>query len=287
MTTKEFKDEMLELSYDRLNDPNTPRDIKIISEGDSWFDYPPQKDIIDFLIKKGYAIDKKTNLAQHGDTLENMVYGSEYQIHKKNRTVSNPGPISLNETLSSIRKYNPKFILFSAGGNDIVGEELINYINHIGSEMDLIRTDVFINHVNGPIKKAISHFIKTVSKSGDEIQILMDGYDYAIPNGTLISYLGITFSGPWILPSMGKKGITNPITQKEIIKFLVDTFNNMLSDLSQEFRNFHFVDLRGMFPNENDWHNEIHLRKSGYEKIANKYHDKIIDILGYNPFHEI
>ncbi len=125
MELEEFKEKLQEESLKKLNNPETDRNIKIVAEGDSWFDYKIQKDIIDYLQIKGYAINKELNKADPGDTLEKMVYGEDYIIHKKNRVVSNPGSISLTETIASIERYVPRFVLFSAGGNDIVGEEII------------------------------------------------------------------------------------------------------------------------------------------------------------------
>ena len=280
MNTSELKLDLKEQSLDRLNNISLSRDIKIVAEGDSWFDYPPQKDIIDYLRKEGFAISKVSKL---GDTLENMVYGTEYKIHSRKRTVSNFGKESLNETIASIDKYNPKFVLFSAGGNDVVGEEMVFYLNHKESGEEPFREELFRNQVNGPIKNAIKYFIKEVTKAKEDIQILMDGYDYAIPNGTKVKMFGVPLVGPYILPSMGKKGITNRNEQKDIIKKLVDIFNQMLIELSNEFDNFHHIDLRGMFPNEDQWHNEIHLRRKGFKTVANEYYVRMKNILGYDP----
>ncbi len=47
----------------------------VVAEGDSWFDYLPGKDVLDNLRgTHGYKIYK---FADGGDTLENMVYGTE------------------------------------------------------------------------------------------------------------------------------------------------------------------------------------------------------------------
>lgn len=283
MTTADFKMQMQEQSLKRLHQISTSRNIKIVVEGDSWFDYPPQKDIIDYLIKMGYAISRQTNKAKHGDHLENMVYGSEHQVHGKFQSVSNPGNLSLQETLLAIKKHQPKFVLFSAGGNDIIGEELIFHLNHALSGQELLRETAFIHHVNGPMKKAVTHFIQAVTKRQSDIQIIMDGYDYAIPNGKPVTILGLKLSGPWILPSMGKKGITTRKDQQLIIRKMVDIFNSMLQQLEMEHPNFHYIDLRGMFPNPNDWHIEIHLKKSGYQKVAQLYHQRICSIIKFNP----
>jgi hypothetical protein len=284
MVLTELKEQLQEESLKKLNSSATDRNIKIVAEGDSWFDYKIQKDIIDYLQIKGYAINKELNKADPGDTLENMVYGEDFVINKKNRIVSNPGPIGLNETIASIERYKPRFVLFSAGGNDIVGEEIIFYLNHKESNSSSgFKEEIFQKHVNESMKPAIQKFIDRVLSAQPDTDILMDGYDYAIPNGTHINILGLKKIGPWILPSMGKKGITDPADQKSIVKLLVNIFNDMLIELDSSNPNFHYVKLLGMFPNHEQWHNEIHLKKEGFKAVANVYHKKIVEILGHNP----
>jgi hypothetical protein len=283
MNLEKEKLELAEMSEAMFRDGNTNRDIKMIAEGDSWFDYPLQKDIIDHLRKLGFAISRRNNMAKFGDTLENMVYGSEIDIDEKRRTVTNFGPRSLDATVASVHANKPRFVLFSAGGNDIVGDEIIFYLNHKLSGKDPFRRELFENHVNGVMRPAIQTFIDRIVGADQEVHILMDGYDYPIPTGDMVNIAGLIKSGPWILPSMGKKGITDRNEQVQIIRQLVDYFNAMLADLDRTNSNFHYVRLLGMFPNEKDWHNEIHLYKEGYARVAGRYAEKVQEVLGYNP----
>ena len=95
---------------------------RLVAEGDSWFDYLPGLDILDHLKwEHGYKIKKHSD---GGDTLENMVYGTEYRRNWNRRTPQ------INETLDAIKKYQPKVFLFSGGGNDFAGDELDAYFNH-------------------------------------------------------------------------------------------------------------------------------------------------------------
>ena len=66
MTTKEQKEFIHHQTETLINNPATSKNIKIVAEGDSWFDYPLSKDIIDWLAIEGYAIK---NLAKHGDII--------------------------------------------------------------------------------------------------------------------------------------------------------------------------------------------------------------------------
>lgn len=260
------------ISLRKIKNKKTPKEIKIVAEGDSWFDYPFVNDVIDHLCKMGYAIHKESKL---GDTLENMVYGTGF----KKKGYKNKGEVNLKATKAAIRKYRPQFVLFSACGNDIVGEEMAFYLNHKRSGLPAIRTVVFDYMVKTYMKTTIGKFCKAVWGIDKNIHILMDGYDYAVPNGT--SYLKV--AGPWILPTMVAKAYGVKSQQKAIIKTLVDKFNTMLSSIDRENANFHHINLRGMFPKESQWHNEIHLRSAGYKTVAGEYHEKIIKILGHDP----
>src|SRR5215210_6588891 len=63
-----------------------PSQNRIVAEGDSWFDYDPMLDILDHLkLEYGYDIFK---VAQAGDTLENMVYGTDYGRNYSRKTPS-------------------------------------------------------------------------------------------------------------------------------------------------------------------------------------------------------
>ena len=106
-TLQQFKAQQTRISNRRLNTPTYPKDLTIVAEGDSWFDYPLKKDVIDYLIKRGYAIKK---FSKAGDTLENMIYGSDYK--KKGNLITHSGPKSLQKTLQAIRQCKPKFCAF-------------------------------------------------------------------------------------------------------------------------------------------------------------------------------
>lgn len=273
-TLSQEKMELEQLSEMMLLSKKAKHEQKLVVEGDSWFDYPLTKDIIDHLRKMGYAIKRHS---KHGDTLENMVFGNEYSI-RKNVAINN-GDRSLQEVLTSVRIYNPRFVLFSAGGNDVVGSEFEQYLNHKNSGLNLFK-DTNYNQNLTVMKNAIEHFLTRIWEVNPGIDILMDGYDYAKPNGT--TYLGI--SGPWVLPGFAKKNILNrEIEQEPIIKKLVDGFNRILSELDTTYERFHHIDLRGVFPDDSMWDNEIHLKSQGYKKVADLYHKKMEQIAGFNP----
>jgi hypothetical protein len=279
-TLYEVKVDLEERSLRSLVDARTNKDCRIVAEGDSWFSYPVVKDIIDHLRQMGYAIKKHS---KPGDTLENMVFGTDYRIATRVQRANNFGPTSLKETLRSIKNLKPRFVLFSAGGNDVVGPDLAQYLNHKRSGLPVFREGFYRDSINGYIRSAIVAFLDQVWEVDDKIHIIMHGYDYAIPNGTQYELAGIRFSGPWVLPTFARKAITARAEQDQIIRKLVDIYNELLISLDAVYPRFHHLDLRGLFPDEKQWHNEIHLRKEGFEQVAKLYHQKMVDILNYNP----
>ncbi len=247
------------------------KNIKILAVGDSWFDYPFVNDIVDHLREMKYAVFKKSKI---GNTLEDIVFGVKYSYSYKNK-----GQLQLNSTIKSLKKHEPRFVIFSGGGNDIVGEQMMHFINHKDTGLPLIREEMLDYMVNVSIKNAIVHLYKSLIEINPKIDFLIHGYDYGFPSGK--SFHGIV--GPWILPTMGMKNITEKDEQKYIIKTIVDKYNVMLKGLESELSNFHHIDIRGMFPNKEEWHNEIHLTEKGYLKVARRFHDKLVKILKYNP----
>lgn len=278
------KQVLADLSISRLTNKKTMRDIKIVAEGDSWFSYPFAKDIVDHLIGMGYAISRH---GKAGDTLENMVYGTRHDI--KRNTARNFGPENLKEVVETVAYRKPQFVLFSAGGNDIVGAEFEQFLNHSSAQkssagLPLFRKQAFLEKVNTSMRVAVEYFLKAIWTIDDSIHILMDGYDYAKPNGTNYSLGGIGLTGPWLLKGFARKGILHREEQEPIIKDMIDGYNEMLATLASLHERFHHIDLRGKFPDESEWDNEIHLKNAGFKKVAELYHVRMAEILGGNPF---
>ncbi|MGL6095167.1 MAG: hypothetical protein ACRC7O_05105, partial [Fimbriiglobus sp.] len=92
---------------------NRAKGLVLVAEGDSWFDYPApfRIDLIDELKTLGREI---VSLAYRGDTLENMVYGTG----GTDGDLVDPDLTRLAVLTSELK---PKAVLYSAGGNDVVG----------------------------------------------------------------------------------------------------------------------------------------------------------------------
>lgn len=211
----------------------------IVSEGDSWFQYPfVLVDVIDHL-SKDYAI---RSLDAGGDTLQNMFDESEY--------------------LDAIQETNASVFLFSGGGNDVLG----------GGNLDAHLRDFdpalsAADHILPSYRAVLDHAIalydsifRSVEDAPGEILTLCHGYDKVIPN-----------DGPWLGKPMQTRGITHLPTQKAISDVMVDRFNARLKKLADTFPRVECLDLRGVVQ-DTRWHDELHPTNEGYGAVAARFH---------------
>ena len=240
------------------------RGISVVAQGDSWFDYLPGNDIIKALKRRGFFIK---NYGTGGDTLENMLFGTEYKEGRWTRQ-----PAEHEEVLESLRKIQPKFFLFSGGGNDIAGPELAPYLNHYALEPhEPLREDHLNFMFRQVFRKSYEYMIKSVQNAHPGVQIILHGYGYAAPTGKGVVNIGNwRFAGPWLLPTMITKGILDPVIRIGIVKRMINVLNEMLADLAQSTADVHYIDLRGIIK-DSDWVNELHLNRAGYEKVGDVY----------------
>jgi len=191
---------------------NDIKTIKIISEGDSWF-HLPGRNIIHWLKK-----DKFLNilrLEQSGDEVVEILSGHQ---KKKLRNL--------------LKEHEFDYILFSGGGNDIIGDgfyEIIN--NHNDSEERIeekaINWEVF-NRRKQMIQLVYEELIFLRDEYKPDMKIITHCYDYVIPSNNPIKLLFFFKIGPWILPDLLEKGWNNKEDQKKIIKILCSIYINFL-----------------------------------------------------------
>ncbi|MEZ5811144.1 MAG: caspase family protein [Rhizobiaceae bacterium] len=213
----------------------------IVSEGDSWFQFPILlNDTIDQLIKKGYAI---RSLGAAGDTLENMIAKGEY--------------------IKALRQTGASVFLFSAGGNDVLGGgHLADHLRRF--DPALSPAQHILPSFDGLLAGAIRGYdqvLRSVEALPGNIQVFCHGYDMPVPS-----------SGKWLGKPMESRGIRDRAFQKGITDELIARFNTQLKALIGGFANAHFLDMRGVVgASAARWHDELHPKNPGYGKVADKF----------------
>ncbi len=223
--------------------------IRIVSEGDSWFQYPIfLNDVIDNLDKNNaFAI---YCLSYGGDWLSNIYREQEY--------------------LKAIREKQPKVFLISAGGNDLAGQNRFGTLVH--SYKHHLEPKDYINEEGERFFEDMytlyNHLFRNITKEDSALKVICHGYDYPIPNNQ--KWLGIPLSN---------RGITDVHLQSEIMKVFMDRFNDILISLSQLYPNVHYVDLRSTIDVSTGWFDELHPNNHYFAVISKKIEDKILEVL--------
>lgn len=258
----------------KLFDEKGKADLKILAEGDSWFDYPAisgVKNIIDHLRKSGYKIE---NLSTSGHELIDMVYGT---IIKPNYSYNSKQQI--DNTLDKVAELKPDIVLFSGGGNDIAGIELDAFINHQKSGLPVLRMENINYTINTVFRKAYFDFFELVRGQKADVHFIIHGYANPPANGDGLgfNFKGFPFPGPWIKPAFAKKNHNNRQENEEHMKTIMGVFNSMLENLAANDDRVHYIDLRPHF-NNSDWVNELHLNNAGFKRAAGLF-DEVIQSL--------
>lgn len=239
----------------------------LVAEGDSWFDYRPGTDVIDCLRAfHGYRI---LNQATAGDTLENMIYGT--QITRQFQPVSP----SIAIVLDRLQQHRPKALLFSGGGNDIAGDEFASFLNHGGSGLPTLRTDYVATMIDVVFRRYFEDLITKVADVSPTTTIVVHGYGHTRPTGIGVGWWLFQFAGPWLRPALARKRILDAEEQLQAVATMIDRYNAMLASLAADHHRFVHVDLREELDPDSDWANELHLRNSAYRRVADRIHEAV------------
>src|ERR1700741_1611092 len=94
----------------------------MIAEGDSWLSFPGHANLIDHLDEMVNRRMSLLRLADSGDELIEILDAGGWRSLRRR-----------------LERYRPDVLLFSAGGNDIVGPELLQYVNERGTTFDVVQ----------------------------------------------------------------------------------------------------------------------------------------------------
>lgn len=260
---------------------NEPQRLNIIAEGDSWFGYPPKyllfgshSNILDWVGDKMRGDINLLRLESNGDEAMEMLTGT--QKHKLIDVLSASG-----EMVDAI--------LFSGGGNDLVGDSDMPLLlrpeeYQEGMDVaDILDWDKVCRRLQ-MIALALRDLMAIRNELAPHATIFTHVYDTAYPSeeglhlfGGLIGDVFKTTS--WIKPYMDDLNIP-PGLQCKVVAELMEQLESVYMDLedSKEARGrFKVLPTRGTLkPNDKDhWLNEIHPTSEGFELIADHFVDAL------------
>jgi hypothetical protein len=238
----------------------------LIAEGDSWFDYPGT-DVLNALHQSAYDVE---SVARAGDRVEMMAFGRG----------------QLDKFAAAVEKvigsgHSPKAILLSGGGNDIAGSEFAFLINHAGSPKQGFNDSVVRGVIDERVRDAYVWIIRTITNLcqkmlKQKVRILLHGYGYPIPDGDGVLGGWGPLPGPWLRPGFIEKGFNSLPQNTEMMRTLMDRFNNMLEGVADEFAHVRYVNLRKLLPaTKKLWANELHPKEAGFKLVATEFEKAI------------
>lgn len=230
--------------------------IGLIAEGDSWFSFPNWLRTNLFLeIEKWSDTCAATwSLARNGDTVAEMMYGQQFETLKR---------------LFSDATLEIDGLLFSGGGNDLVAENLPNFLNtyYEGMEwMDCINMP-FLDRRFQEVANAYQRLADLRDAYRPQTYIFTHAYDFAVPDGKEVRILMFT-KGGWLQKQFIKKGITRFDQQQEIIAYMLKRFAAQMAQFEVERRRIVYVRTQGTLDGRTDWGDELHPTVAGFRKIA-------------------
>jgi lysophospholipase L1-like esterase len=225
--------------------------VRIVSEGDSWFEYPDPRvlDVIDQLFGS-YAIYSSD---EAGDTIEHYFRQDEY--------------------FKAVVAQKPTFLLLSGGGNDILGKQFLDsLVDHFpqrdpGVEPERFLSPVFFQKIT-TISETYVKIFEKIKAQDPKLNIIVHGYDYFNPsNDPKKGFLG---------RYMMKKNILESVDRKALARYIIDVFNEMLGKVVKPYDRVHYLDLRGTVTDPALWWDEIHPNSRGFQKVGAKF-EKLIN----------
>ena len=240
-----------------------PNAKRVLCFGDSWFQYIP------------HPTDLNKQLAR-------MFPESLFLSEGKAGRDSASWKIGLPRIRKQIETYEFDAILLSTGGNDVVGEELREFVKTRDMPQSVgtmpwgvippeVRDHIRLASFEQALRYVITDLKQVVEmrdRSSPSSIVFVHTYDYIFPSGIPFRLGKIKKVGPWVKPFFDAVRLTDPDKQRVVTTWLVDQFARELSAFVSQNRNMILVDSRDTLKLAIEWENEIHPDADGFEKIA-------------------
>ena len=216
-----------------------------VAEGDSWFRLPRiYQNAMLYYVARKVPID---NLAHWGDTLEQMISKGEYIPYLKDKKT--------------------KVLLFSAGGNDVLGTNLEQCLNLFDARFpDPEHASFYVRRLFfeqlDAVEAQYRQIVTQVAKNSPQTKLFVHGYDYARPIEHGV-FLGQHFERRGLYP--------RPYGElcRAIVRYMIDQFNERLALIAHHYEFVTYIDFRGTL-GAGQWFDELHPTNGGAKELADK-----------------
>lgn len=237
----------------------------VLSEGDSWFSF---SDVVGQLDDPGDTGDPKRQrrwsllrLERAGDEILTVLSGAQ---RSRLRADFDRWPLDA--------------VLFSGGGNDIVGPDLLPLLRPFIAGMtaaDVVSFGRFERRLR-QIQDCYRELLDLMIDAGQDARLFVNSYDYLVPSNAPVKLLGIVkVAGPWMLPYFERRGVPKSL-QPEVVRLLIDGFCAAIDQVAAEPRGVGRlvrVETRGAVGNR--YKDEIHPNRDGAKRVAKRFEDAL------------
>jgi lysophospholipase L1-like esterase len=248
--------------------------VNIVAEGDSWFAYPPQ-----WLMGKpphliahisGWTRGKANFLAMasNGDEAVDMLSGREkhalVELLRWHTRARDRKPVDL--------------LLFSGGGNDVVGENDFERFIRPFQPGFTARQCLRIGRLERKIRQiglAYQELADIRDHYSPSTVIMTHTYDYPFASLDGANFLGgLVKTRGWMKRFMDEARIPAAL-QTGVIRALMGMMAEETLKIGKARTGFIVVDTRGTLLDRRDWLNEIHPNRAGFRAIADRIYVEI------------
>jgi hypothetical protein len=211
-----------------------PKRLVLITEGDSWFSYPLNVNIADCIeMMSDFSM---LRLEHNGDDAREILGAGSDQLKKLKYYLKN---------------YPVDALLMSAGGNDLVAEELKRFVDKKvnGATWQSSIRLATLTTVLDDIVAAYGRLLDARDALRPKCVVLAHSYCYFQPTGRKATGpFGLLKAGPWMRPVLVAKGIDPDTEGRDLARYLVDELHARLKALSAARPRFEVIDMRGALP---------------------------------------
>lgn len=230
--------------------------LKIVAQGDSWFDYPllanggvvPR---VAARLRRDLAGGTILNLAHHGDEVRQML-----------------GVTRRKALITSLKKAKFDAILFSGGGNDVVGDQFTLWLKdrkEAAGPGDALRGAVFASVLN-LVAAGYEDLFAIRDEFAPGATVFLHGYCVPFPQNS-----GVCGMGPWLWPSLEFRGWHDPAEQREVGRVMLGAFAELVKGIAAGKQDAVYVDTQAISLPREEWANEIHPDADGFNKVAGAF----------------
>jgi len=235
-----------------------PKRLVMLTEGDSWFSYPLNANIADYIeMMNDFSL---LRLEHNGDEAREILASGSEQLKKLKYY---------------LKGYPVDLVLLSAGGNDLVSRELGKMLNKKapGATWQSAVKLATLTTVLDDIVAAYTRLLDARDALRPKCVVVSHSYCYFQPTGRKATGpFGLGKAGPWMRPVLAAKGIDPDTEGREIARYLVDELHARLMALASMRARFHVVDMRNALPVDDvHWSDEIHPSGTGFRRLANDH----------------